>query len=139
MIACINFCILPLCILCSAGVLRHPLGLAFDATAGMLYIAEWSASRIAVLDSATDTVLRTIGSGQGSGSGAGQLGDLDGIALDGCGNLLVVDCENNKVVVFNAHSGTQIASFPTSSKPRSVFVDASGNVVVGGEKFICAW
>ncbi len=130
---------MPLCVLCSAGVLRFPLGLAFDATAGLLYIAEWDAHRITVMDPGTNTVLRTIGRGQGSG--VGQLNCPHGIALDGCGNLLVVDYENNRVVVFSAHiySGTQICSFPTLAKPFSVFVDANGKVVVGSESFLCVW
>ncbi len=125
---------MPLCVLslCSAGVLSCPVGLAFDATAGLLYIGEWGAHRIAVMDPATGAVLKTIG------SGVGQL-NPDGIALDGCGNLLVVDHLNNRVVVFDANSGIQIASFPTLPKPHSVFVDASGKVVVGGDKFLCAW
>ncbi len=89
------------------------------------------------MDPATGTVLRTIGSGKGSG--VGQLSHPDGMALDGCGNLLVADCENNRVVVFDAHNGIQIASFPTLPKPRSLYVDASGKVVVGGENFICMW
>ncbi len=127
-------------ILCSAGVLRLPLGLAFDATTGLLYIAEYGCYRIAVMGPVAGTpgtVLRTIGRGQGSG--VGQLNRPHGIALDGCGNLLVVDHFNNRVVVFDTHSGTQIASFPTLPKPYSVFVDASGKVVVGGDKFLCAW
>ncbi len=132
--------------MCSDGDLRHPLGLAFDATTGLLYIAEWGAHRIAVMDPATDTVLRTIGSGQGESQG--QEGCEDGqlslnhpnaLALDGCGNLLVADYNNSKVVVFAVNSGTQIASFPTPSKPRSLYVDASGKLVVGGDDFICAW
>ncbi len=125
--------------LCSAGVVRRPLGLAFDATTGLLYIVEWGASRIAVMDPATDSVLRTIGSGKGSE--VGQLSHPDGMALHGCGNLLVVDCDNNRVVVFDTHSdsGTQIASFPIPSDPCSVFVDVNGKVVVGGENFICMW
>ncbi len=123
--------------MCSAGVLRRPLGLAFDATAGLLYIAEWGAHRIAVMDPVTGTVLRTIGRGQGSEDG--QLNGPRGIALDGCGNLLAVDHLNNRVVVFDTHSGTPIASFRTPSNPSSVFVDASGKVVVVGENFLCVW
>ncbi len=148
----ISACILPLCMLCSAGVLRRPLGLAFDATAGLLYIAEWGAHGIAVMDPATDTVLRTICSLypnaitiiRKASLRRGKVGELNGpqaIALDGCGNLLVVDHFNNRVVVFDSdtHSGTPIASFPTLPKPYSLFVDASGKVVVGGENFICMW
>ncbi len=123
--------------LCSAGVLRSPLGLAFDGIAGLLYITEYGCPRIAVMGPATNTVLRTIGSGKGSG--VGQLNCPHGITLDGCGNLLVADCENNRVVVFDTHSGIQIASFPTLPEPLSVFMDASGKVVVGGKKIICAW
>ncbi len=133
----ISACIYIASSLCSAGhgVLRHPLGLAFNASAGLLYIAELDSHRIAVMDPTTGTVLRTIG------SGVGQLNGPFGIALDGWGNLLVVDHWKNRIFVFNAHSGTPIASFPTLPKPYSVFVDASasGKVVVGGQNFLCMW
>ncbi len=121
----------------SAGVLKNPDGLAFDDTTGLLYIAEYGAHRIAVMDLSTGQVVRTIGRGYGT-----ALDHLDHpfqVALDGYGNLLVADYGNNRVVVWNTSDSTPVTSFPTPSDPHSLCVDSKGNVIVGGYEFVAMW
>ena len=114
----------------SVGKLNGPTGLAVDPSTGLLYIAEYYAHRIAVMDPTSGKVVRTIGKGRGNGPG--ELNGPCGIALDAHGNLLVADNINKRVVVFNAADGEYVAHFPTPSQPHFVFVDRQGNVVVSG-------
>ncbi len=118
-------------------MLNYPLGLAFDSTSGLLYISEWDAHRIAVMNPATGSIVRTIG--KGKGSGLGELNRPYGVALDGNGNILVVDCANARVVVFNAGNGTLITAFQTPPSQGPVIVDSKGTVVLGGSESISAW
>ncbi len=123
----------------SAGVLKAPLGLAFDDTTGLLYIAEYDAHRIAVMDLSTGQVVRTIG--RGKGTALDQFDNPHGVALDGHGNLLVADSGNNRVVVWNTSDNTPapVTSFQAKSHPYSLFVDSKGNVIVGGDGFVAMW
>ncbi len=121
----------------STGVLKNPLGLAFDDTTGLLYIAENGASRIAVMDLSTEQVVRTFGKGQGTA--LDQFNSPYDVALDGHGNLLVADYGNNRVVVWNTSDNTPVTSFPTQLIPRSLCVDSKGNVIVGGYQFVAMW
>ncbi len=122
----------------SAGVLTSPLGLAFDDTTGLLYIAESGAYRIAVMDLSTGQVVRTIGRGN-NGTALDQFNCPYDVALDGHGNLLVADYYNNRVVVWNTSDDTPVTSFQTPSDPYSLCVDSKGNVIVGGNGFIAVW
>ena len=112
-----------------------------DPSTGLLYIAEATAHRIAVMDPTSGEVVRTIG--KGHGSDPGQLNGPCGIALDAHGNLLVADRGNMRVVVFHAADGEYVAHFRTPSHPRFVFVDSQGTVVVSGNgygrSFVCVW
>ncbi len=130
----------------STDVLKAPHGLAFDDTTGLLYIVENGASCITVMDLSTGQVVRTIGRGQGT---ALDLFDNPyDVALDGHGNLLVADCDNeldyvnNRVVVWSTSNDTpwtQVISFPTQSDLVSLCVDSKGNVIVGGRGFVAMW
>ncbi len=113
------------------------MGLAFDSASGLLYISEWGAHRIAVMNPATGSIVRTIG--KGNDSGLGELNQPYGVALDGYGNILVVDYADERVVVYNACNGTPITSFQTPPFPGPVIVDSKGTVVVGGNESISAW
>ncbi len=121
----------------SAGVLSYPHGLAFDDSTGLLYIAEYDAHRIAVMDLSTGQVVRTIG--KGKGTALDQFSCPYGVALDGHGNLLVADYGNNRVVVWNTSDDTPVTSFQTQSHPCHVCVDSKGNVIVGGIGFVAMW
>ncbi len=54
------------------------------------------------------THVRTIGS---EGAGAGQFLNPTGVALDGAGHIVVVDCGNNRVQVRRFSDGTHVRSF----------------------------
>ncbi len=121
----------------SAGVLCDPRGLAFDVTTGLLYIAEVSVNRIAVMDLSTEQVVRTIG--RGKGTALDQLNCPFDVALDGHGNLLVADYGNDRVVVWNTSNYTPVTSFQTQPDPCSLCVDWKGNVIVGGDECVAVW
>ncbi len=117
--------------------MSEPRGLAYDGNTGLLYITELGTHCIAVMDPATGLLVRKIGSGKGRN--LGQLNWPQCMALDAFGNLLVVEFQNRRVMVFNACDGTPLSCFPTPQYPRSVFVDVKGDVLVGGTEFLCKW
>ena len=88
----------------SVGKLTHPYGLAVDPNTGLLYIADVGAHRIAVIDPTSGELVRMIGKSEGRGPDGSR-----GIALDADGNLLVADCYNKRVIVFNAVDGEYVA------------------------------
>lgn len=73
----------------------------------------------------------------GSGSGDGQFSSPIGDAVDGSGNIWVVDQNNNRVEKFTS-SGSYTSQFGTSGSgnggfdfPRGIAIDASGNIWIG--------
>ncbi len=122
----------------SAGVLKNPYGLAFDDITGLLYIAEYGAYRIVVMDLSTGQVVRTFG--KGYGTVLDQFDRPHDVALDGHGNLLVADTGNGRVVVWNTSDNTPVTSLQAPNRnPYSICVDSKGNVIVGGYGFVAMW
>ncbi len=71
-----------------------------------------------------------------SGSGAGLFDDPEGIAVDGSGNVYVVDCLNNRIEKFSG-MGAFVTQWGSSGSatgqfllPSGAAVDAAGNVYV---------
>jgi len=100
--------------------LRNPDGVAVDG-AGNLLIADTSNDRIRVVAASTGTfygramtagdIYTVAGTGTFGFSGDGgaatnaDLGGPDGVAVDGAGNLLIADTDNNRVRVAAASTG----------------------------------
>ena len=63
-----------------------------------------------------------------SGSGEGQLASPRGIAVDGSGNVYVVDAGNNRIQVFSTE-GEFLRKW-SEVRPRGIAVDGSGDVYV---------
>ena len=134
------------------GQLSHPAAIAVDAN-GNLYIADTNNRRIVFFQvaSSTFTVLagnELIGfSGDNGPALQATLFDPQGIAVDSHGNVYIADTLNGRIRVVSAATGniTTIAgngSFGFSGDggsalsaafyfPRTVAVDASGNIYVG--------
>jgi DNA-binding beta-propeller fold protein YncE len=81
--------------------------------------------------------LRTIGE---KGSGAGQFNEPSGVAFDGAGNIIVVECGTlygARVQILRYSDGTHVRTIGSEGsgngqfhKPCSVAVDGSGNILV---------
>ncbi len=96
------------------------------------------------MDLSTGQVVRTIGNDEIldlEDPPLAQFNSPYGVTLDGQGNLLVADYENNRVVVWNTSDDTPVTvtSFRPPSYPQSLCVDSKGYVIVGGDEFVAVW
>ncbi|HTP59035.1 MAG TPA: hypothetical protein VMM82_08965 [Spirochaetia bacterium] len=86
----------------ASAVLSFPMGLAMDG-AGNLYVADEGNSRIRAVNLAAGTITTVAGSGTAGDSGdngdatKAQLGEPTGVAVDGAGNLYIVDLQAQRV------------------------------------------
>jgi tripartite motif-containing protein 71 len=116
------------------GQFSSPWGIAVDGS-GHIYVADGSNHRIQVFSN-TGVFIRTFGTrGTGFGTGDGQLSNPNGIAVDGSGNIYVVDA-NNRVQVFS-NNGTFITKFGTYgtgdeefNRPQAIALDAPRQRVI---------
>ena len=94
----------------TAGMLNYPAWIAADA-GGNLYITDSGSNRIRKVSSATGIISTVAGSGNagffgdGGPAGAANLKNPAGVALDGGGNLLIVDSGNNRLRRVDAATG----------------------------------
>jgi len=131
--------------------LRTPQGGTVDA-AGNIYIAEYSNDRIRKVTAATGIITTVAGNGSGGYNGdniaatSAQLSNPYGVAVDGAGNLYIVDNGNDRIRKVTAATGiiTTVAGngtfgyagdngAATSAKlntPQGVAVDGAGNVYI---------
>lgn len=114
------------------GELKRPVGLAFDAKAGQLYVADARAHAIKVFDP-EGRLLRTLGK---RGEGQGELNFPTYIALSR-GELYVTDTMNARVQVLDAETGkvkqvigSRGMNVGNLVRPKGVSVDSEGNVYV---------
>jgi sugar lactone lactonase YvrE len=109
-----------------------PSGIAVDATATNLYVADTNDNRIMKFLT-TGTLSGTFGS---FGSGNGQFNFPKGVSVDVSSNVYVADTLNHRVQKFNS-SGAFISTFGSLgsgngqfNSPAGIGNDASGNVYV---------
>jgi sugar lactone lactonase YvrE len=81
--------------------LNSPFGLAFDG-AGNLYVADTNNHRLRVIDTQgkISTVVGGCGAGYGGDGGPATIAHLNfplGVAVDGLGNVLIADYQNNRI------------------------------------------
>jgi gliding motility-associated-like protein len=118
----------------SAGQLNFPLGIWVDAS-GNVYVADNMNNRIQEWAPGASTGVTVVGS-------SSTLWQPAGLFIDGSGNIWVADMGNNRVVEFPAGSNVNTVGITVAggngagtaanqlNNPRSVFVDASGNLYV---------
>jgi sugar lactone lactonase YvrE len=131
--------------------LSHPNGVALDAS-GNLYIADYGNSRIRKVAAATGIITTVTGNGvfgfagDGGAATSASLSSPIGVALDGSGNLYIVDYLNHRIRKVTAATGiiTTVAGngspafagdggAATSASlnyPSGVALDASGNLYI---------
>jgi sugar lactone lactonase YvrE len=132
----------------SAG-LAHPDGVAVDAV-GNIYISDIYGQRIRKVN--TSGIISTIAGGNGHGGFSGdggpatsaQLNDPGGLALDGAGNIYIVDNGNNRIRKVNtngiistvAGGGSKglgdggPADSAQLSNPTGITLDGAGNLYI---------
>ncbi len=131
----------------TAANLDAPEGLAIDSV-GNLYISDTRNQRVRRVDAKTGLIVTVAGTGVAGSSGDAGAGTAAavrlprGLALDGKGNLLLVDSQNHRIRQLDAVSGqmstvagdgTQdyagdggLASVASLNAPRGVTVNAAG-------------
>ena len=119
---------------------------------GNLYIADPGHNRIRKVDAATGTISTIAGTGEGGYGGDGGpatqalLGDLDGMAVDGNGNVYIADPDNHRIRRVDAATGTISTIAGTGERgyggdggpatqaqlrdPVGVAVDGNGNIYI---------
>ncbi len=129
--------------------LNNPFGIAVDAI-GNVYIGDFSNHRVRKVN--TLGVISTIAgtttagfSGDGAAANLAQLNLPFGVAVDGAGNIYIVDSGNNRVRkisntgIISTIAGTTVAGFGGDggiatlaqlNNPRGVSVDGAGNVYI---------
>jgi sugar lactone lactonase YvrE len=132
--------------------LGQPQGVAVDG-AGNIYIADFSDFLVWKVTAATGTITEVAGNGTFGFSGingpasSAELGEPEGVAVDGVGNLYIADNGNSVIWMVSATTGTITvvagnASFnfsgingPAASaglgSPTDVVVDSAGNFYIG--------
>jgi serine/threonine-protein kinase len=130
----------------NVATLDFPRGAAIDS-AGNVYVADTSNHSIRKI-TAAGVVSTLAGTGvAGFDNGAGNVATFNspsGVAIDGTGNVYVVDTGNNSIRkiapsdVVSTFAGTGVAGFDngagnvaTFSSPQGVATDSAGNVYVG--------
>ena len=135
----------------TAAQLRTPLAVVVD-TGGNLFIADTQNHRIRRVDFLTGIITTVAGNGVGGFSGDGgpatatALWNPSGVAIDGAGNLLIVDQFNNRIRLVDAQTGiiTTVAGTGTVGfngdnlaataaqlwNPSGVAIDAVGNLLI---------
>jgi DNA-binding beta-propeller fold protein YncE len=115
------------------GTLARPTGLARDAAAGRLFVADTYAHAIKVFDEASGALVATWGR---RGDAPGEFNYPSHLALAG-GELYVTDTLNSRIQVLRASDGTALRQFGARGlylgnlvRPKGVGVDTDGNVYV---------
>jgi DNA-binding beta-propeller fold protein YncE len=126
---------------------NHPVGLAFDSAATVLYVADSGNNLIRTVSPAGVTTIAgtTQGSQDGSALSAAQFYAPVGVALDGAGNVYVADGLNREIRVINGGNVSTLAGTAgvsglsngslgqgnsTFALPVQLAADGSGDVYV---------
>src|SRR5262249_29052303 len=135
----------------TGAALAQPYAVAADA-AGNLFIADWGNHRVRRVDAATGVITTVAGSGvEGYGGDGGPatsafLASPNGVAVDGAGNVLIADTNNQRIRrvdavtgIITTVAGTGVvgsggdggtATAATLGGPTGVAVDAAGNLFI---------
>jgi tripartite motif-containing protein 71 len=116
------------------GQFGRPWSIAFDG-AGHIIVSEYLNHRVQVLRYSDGAYIRTIG-GRGSGSGLLSHGVCpypSGIAVDGQGNVAVVDGGSDRVQVFRLSDGARIRSIGSKGSGNGEFTGGYGGVAFDSE------
>lgn len=114
----------------SADITDSP-GIAIDAS-GNLLIAHAAGNRIRTVGASSGTITTlagnsTAGFAEGGATGSARFTTPTAIALDGAGNLLVVD-EGNHAVRFVNLSGATVTVYPSAQAPATAISVLNGDV-----------
>ncbi|MHB1418952.1 MAG: 6-bladed beta-propeller [Bacillota bacterium] len=103
-------------------------------TQDKLYVTDINQNKVFAFELASGKLLKTYGK---TGYGPGELKAPNGVAVDGDGNVWVVDTVNQRVQVFSP-DGNVLQIFNGSNDPKgdSVFVNPRGIGILGNKVFV---
>jgi len=110
----------------------HPNRAVLDGKRHRLYVANGDADTVSVVDTATDTVVRTIRLAPYEGAQVGSNPDALALSADG-DTLYVANSGNNDVAVLDARSGRIRGLIPTGWYPSSASI-VDGRLLVANAK-----
>lgn len=133
----------------TAAQVSAPYGMAYYAPSNSLYIADQGNSKVRRINLTTGIITTIAGTGTAGYTGEGtatavRLNQPSGVAVDAAGNVLIADASNNRIrrvtpagvistIVGNGFGGFfgdgGLATNASINGPRSLAVDASGNIV----------
>ena len=118
--------------------LQNPTDSVLSQDGKTLYVVDSKAHRVATYDIETGAATGSFG---GNGGDEGEMHFPTSLALDGDGNLLVVDQLNARVQLFAPdgeyldHFGGRGVGFGNFSRPKDIAVDAAGFIYVTDNAF----
>ncbi|MGI4870115.1 MAG: hypothetical protein ACRYFX_02935 [Janthinobacterium lividum] len=118
--------------------IQNPVGVAVDGS-GNIYIADQDNQRIRKVTATTGVISTIVGTGTGGFSGDGgaatnaQLNNPVGVAVDGSGNVYIVDYNNNRIRKVTATTGVISTIAAALNSPTGVAVDGSSNVYIADQ------
>lgn len=127
----------------SSALFNYPGGIAFDATTGNLYVADYDNSTIRAVSTTTGSVSTFAGSAgvtgdtNGAATGGALFNHPAAVAVDGSGHVYVMDTSNQVVREIAGGAVTTVAGSVTGGHsaalffyPQGIAVTASGSIYV---------
>ncbi|XP_071953394.1 tripartite motif-containing protein 2-like [Antedon mediterranea] len=115
------------------GILKNLSGLTVNMKTRSMYVADWKCHSVFKFNIDNGQLIGTIGS---EGDKKGQMNSPEGVTLTNEGNLIVADCRNNRIQMFDANDKFMRILVDSGKKdghvhyPHYVTIDSEENMLV---------